>query len=270
MYRDGSAPLSSRFLPLRKARIEARERFLAGRRAEAQYKVQLRKIAHQVDAIVRGMAPDGVVANMGALVSTLNRYADILTPWAESVASRIIADVSRRDAGAWEKHGKVIGQALRKEIESAPTGQAMREALREQVRLITSLPREAAERVHKLTIEGLTTGRRASEIAKEILESGNIAKSRAMTIARTEVSRTSTALTIARAKYIGATHYQWQTSRDGAVRPSHKAMQGKIVAFDDPPTLDHMTGHAGEFPNCRCFVSPLIPDKFGMNGAQTP
>src|SRR5260370_6522627 len=89
MYRDEiQPPWSGRFLPLRKARQEARERFLAGRKAELQYRIQLRKIAQQVDAIVRGMAPDGIVTDVSALISTLNRYADMLTPWAESVVVR--------------------------------------------------------------------------------------------------------------------------------------------------------------------------------------
>lgn len=232
---------------------------MAGRKAEAQYARQLRQVAQQIGNIVTGMAPDGVVADVSLLVDSLNRYADLLRPWAESVASRMIADVSRRDAGAWEKHGKIIGQELRKEIESAPTGLAMQQRLAEQVHLITSLPKDAAERVHKLTLEGITKGTRASEIAKEIMASGNVSKSRATLIARTEVSRTASALTIARAKYIGAVSYVWETSNDGDVRPSHKAMRGKVVDFDDPPTLDNMVGHAGEFPNCRCFVRPLLP-----------
>jgi SPP1 gp7 family putative phage head morphogenesis protein len=267
--RDASpSSLSSRFLTLRKARIEARERFLAGRKAETQYARQLKQVARQVGDIVRGLAPDGVIADVGTLVTTLNHYADLLVPWAKSVASRMISDVSRRDANAWEQHGRAIGQAIRKEIESAPTGAAMRASLSEQVRLITSLPREAAERVHELAIEALPKGIRASEIAKEIMASGDVTKSRAMTIARTEVSRTATALTKARAQHIGSEGYIWQTSKDGAVRPSHKTMQGNFVRWDDPPTLDGMKGHAGEFPNCRCFPEVAIPDRFGTNNRE--
>lgn len=251
----------------RKLRQEARERFLAGRKAETQYAQQLRQVAKQIGDIIRGIAPDGIVADVSLLAATLNHYGDLLHPWAESVATRMIDDVSRRDANAWEKHGRLIGQALRKEIDTAPTGLAMRASLAEQVRLITSLPREAAERVHKLTLEGITKGTRASEIAKDIMASGEVTKSRAMLIARTEVSRTATSLTKARAQYIGSEGYFWQTSRDGDVRPSHKAMQGKFIRWDDPPTIEGMKGHAGGFPNCRCFTEPVIPDVFGRRTA---
>jgi SPP1 gp7 family putative phage head morphogenesis protein len=267
---DASAPtLSSRFLTLQKARQEARGRFLAGRKAETQYARQLRQVAKQVGDLVRGMAPDGVVADVTALVEALNRYAHTLQPWAQSVASRMIADVSRRDAAAWEKHGKLIGQLLRKEIDSAPTGAAMRAHLAEQMQYITSIPREAAERVHRLTTEGISKGTRATEIAKEIMRSGEVSKSSAMRLARTGVSSTATALTKARAQHIGSEGYFWRTSKDGDVRPSHKAMEGKFVRWDDPPTIDGFTGHCGEAANCRCFPEPVIPDRFGGGPAQT-
>lgn len=226
--RDATQPLGSRLYNLRKARKLARERFLAGRKAETQYAVQLRKVARQIGDLVLGMAPDGTLADplqTQQLIDSLIRYSTALEPWAEAVAKRMVLDVSRRDATAWEQHGKEIGRALRKEINEAPTGVAMRESLARQVELIKTLPLQAAERVHQLTLEGIATGTRASEIAKEIMRSGDVARSRAMTIARTEVSRTAAAMTRARAEYVGSTHYTWRTSKDGAVRPSHRAME---------------------------------------------
>ncbi|MDR8377773.1 phage head morphogenesis protein, partial [Acinetobacter baumannii] len=54
--------------------------------------------------------------------------------------------------------------------------------------------------------------------------------------------------------------YIWRTSEDGDVRPSHKAMNGKFVAWNSPPTLDNLKGHAGCLPNCRCYTEPVIPN----------
>lgn len=264
---DASTPLSIRFRSLRRARIEARERFLAGRNAEKQYAIQLRKVARQVGDIVKGLAPDGVVTDITTLVATLNHYSDLLRPWANAVASRMISDVSRRDAAAWEKHGRMIGQALRREIESAPTGMAMRQSLAEQVQYITSIPRDAVERLYRLTTEALPRGTRAAKIAQEIMRSGEVSDSNAMRLARTGVSSTATALTKARAEHIGSEGYFWRTSRDAAVRPSHKAMEGKFVKWKEPPTLDGFTGHCGDFANCRCFPEVAIPDRFGGKAA---
>lgn len=247
-------------MDLKQLRKEARERFLAGRKAETQYATALRSLAKQIDVIVRGMAPDGVLAHPAPLITMLQRYAETVSPWGESVAWRMINDVSKRDAAAWRRHGQMIGRALRKEIESAPTGAAMRESLARQVGLIKSIPLDAAERVRALTLEGITTGTRASEIAAEILNSGHVSKSRANLIARTEVSRTATALTQARAQFVGSTSYVWRTSKDGDVRPSHKKLEGVAVSWNDPPVLDNLRGHAGALPNCRCFCEPILPE----------
>jgi len=255
-------PLRESFLRLRKDRIRARERFLAGRKAQRQYERQLAQVARQIGNIVRGMAPDGVVQDVGPLMATLNRYADILTPWAESVVRRMLHDVSRRDASAWEQHGKTMGIALRREIESAPTGAPMQTLLRVQVEEITSLPRRAAKGLFQLTTESLVTSTRASEIQQQILAIGNVSYSTAKMLARMGVSTTATALTQARAEHIGSPGYTWRTSKDGAVRPSHRAMEGKFVPWSQPPTLDNYTAHCGQFANCRCWPEPSIPDRF--------
>jgi hypothetical protein len=42
-------------------------------------------------------------------------------------------------------------------------------------------------------------------------------------------------------------------------------MNGQVVAWDDPPTLDGLTGHAGALPNCRCIPLPIIPEDLGVS-----
>jgi hypothetical protein len=57
----------------------------------------------------------------------------------------------------------------------------------------------------------------------------------------------------------------WRSKYQSAAgtRPSHRAMEGVFVKWSDPPTLDRMTGHAGEFPNCRCYPEPVVPREDG-------
>jgi SPP1 gp7 family putative phage head morphogenesis protein len=260
MRRTVDAPVPQ---PPARMRKLARERFLAGRKAETQYGIRLRQVAKHIGDMVRGIAPQGELFDLSdasRIVDMLRRYAEILEPWARVVAARMVADVSAKDAAAWNRHGREIGRALKREIQGAPTGAVMRKALEEQVHYITSIPRDAAERVHKLTTEAIVSGRRAEDIAKEIMASGEVSRSKANLIARTEVSRTATALTQARAEYVGSEGYQWATADDGDVRPSHKAMRGKFVRWDSPPTLDKMVGHAGQLPNCRCYCVVSLPD----------
>ncbi|MEE3504844.1 phage minor head protein [Pseudomonas sp. 10C3] len=190
----------------------------------------------------------------------LNRYADLLTDWAVSTSSKMIEEVNHQDRKAWVLMTENMARSLREEIRTAPTGKVMQSLLAEQVTLIKSIPLDAAKRVHELTLQGIEDGTRANEIAKEIQRSGEVSESKAKTIARTEVSRTASTLTQARALSIGSEGYIWRTSGDSDVRHSHQEMNGKFVRWDSPPTLDKMTGHAGCFPNCRCYPEPVIPE----------
>lgn len=209
--------------------------------------------------LVNGFPP-GDPAVLPTIEQLLQRYAEALTPWAERAAAEMLSEVNRRDESAWMQNAADLSRALRQEIRTAPIGATMQALMAEQVTLIKSIPLDAAKRVHKLTIEGIEDSTRASDISKAIQESGDVAKSRADLIARTEVARTASTLTEARALHVGSPGYFWRTSGDGDVRESHREMEGKFVAWDDPPTLDGMKGHAGQFPNCRCYPEPVIPE----------
>ncbi|SEI98742.1 phage putative head morphogenesis protein, SPP1 gp7 family [Azotobacter beijerinckii] len=228
-------------------------------RPEREYQRALTQVARQVGMIISGFPPGDPEA-YPTIERILRQYSDTLHDWAIATASRMIADVNQQDRKAWVLRAQDMAKALRDEILNADTGVAMRGLLAEQVTLIKSLPLEAAKRVHELTLKGIEDSTRASEISQEILRSGEVSASRAMLIARTEVSRTAATLTEARAKAVGSEGYIWRTSHDGAVRESHKEMEGKFVPWSSPPTLDKLTGHAGCLPNCRCWPSPVIPE----------
>jgi SPP1 gp7 family putative phage head morphogenesis protein len=175
----------------------------------------------------------------------------------------MIAEVNARDKRAWAAASRKIGEGLRREIDATPVGEVIRARLAEQVDLITSLPREAAERVHLLALERISNGERAASLADEIMRTGEVTRSRANLIARTETSRTATELTRARALSVGSTHYVWKTVGDSDVRPDHKKLNGRVFAWDDPPIADARSGaraHPGSIYNCRCWASPIIDD----------
>lgn len=245
-------------------RTGKRSRWEMARLAEHSYSQRLRAVARMVENIIQGYAPDGFV-DRGAeayIRHTLERYAEQLLPWAQSVARYMLADVERRNARAWKEVSKDMGRSLRAELATAPTGMVYQALMVEQVGLIQSIPRKAAERVHNLVTEGLVDSRRADEIAEAIRASGHVAKSRATLIARTEVSRAAASFTQARAMYAGSTGYIWRTSGDGAVRPTHKAQNGHFIPWDQPPKTDPGLDpyHAGCGPNCRCYPDPVLPD----------
>lgn len=226
---------------------------------EIRYSQQLRKIAGYVDMIVKGFDVNDPSTHP-LIVSSLNEYANTLQFWAQNAAGRIITDVALRDEKTWLIYAQDMSRGMREQIRNTDTGAVYQELLNDQVRLITSLPLEAAQRVHDLSARSLIEGVRSSEIAGLIMATGRVTRSRANTIARTEVSRASCLFTQARAENLGSEGYTWRTSEDGDVRQSHKEMNGKLVYWNNPPTLDGMEGHAGCLPNCRCYAEPVIPD----------
>ncbi|ODT97408.1 MAG: phage head morphogenesis protein [Rhodanobacter sp. SCN 67-45] len=239
----------------RKSRGPAR-----ARKAEVHYASQLRRVARQVGQFI-GMFPPGDAEALPTITRMLEHYSDALSDWAVRTATKMLENVNQRDMQGWLELASEMSVALKDEIRGAPTGQLFKSLLDEQVELIKSLPRDAAKRVHELTIKGLEDSTRAKEIAKEIARSGEVTASRANLIARTEVARAASTLTQARAEHIGSTGYIWRTSRDSDVRHSHKQMEGKFVRWDSPPTLsDGTTTHAGQIYNCRCYPEPVIPE----------
>lgn len=232
------------------------------RGAELRYGSQLRKVAQQVGAIIRPFTP-GDMSQVPTIEHLLGAYSDMLKGWAAQTASNMLMDVALRDEQAWQTMAKELSRGLREEIRSAPTGRVMQRLLAEQVSLIQGIPLDAAQRVHRLTLEGIENSTRSKEIAVEIMRSGEISQSKAVLIARTEVARTASTLTQARAEHIGSESYIWHTSGDSTVRADHKILNGKIFQWNDPPVADERTGaraHPGCIYNCRCWAEPIIPD----------
>lgn len=245
----------------KKKRNEKRGPFYKGNTTETVYARQLRKIAQEVGRIINTY-PAGDPQYLGRIQEQLNAYAKILTPWAQETAKRVVREINFIDEKAWIKAAKEMSRDLRAELATAPTGEAMGLFMKEQVRLITSLPIDAGARVHKLTMEGLADSTRFASIADDIRASGSVTASRATLIARTEVARTSAGLTMARARHIGSDGYIWRTAGDTDVRKLHQRLAGKYIPWDAPPVAgsngEH--AHAGMIYNCRCYPEPVIPE----------
>jgi SPP1 gp7 family putative phage head morphogenesis protein len=232
-------------------------------RAERDFMRALRGVAQQVGNLVGGYElNEAQVLVPFNLLQVLRAYAQALRPWAVSTVRRMLGEVDARDRDSWRSLGSSISSQLKHDLLRTPVGGVVRALMSEQVDLIQSLPIEAAERVHRLTIGGLTNSVRAKAIAEEIYRTGEVTESRAMLIARTEVARTASVLTETRARGAGVTHYRWQTAKDSDVRPGHRAMQGKICRWDDPPPVEEngriMYFHPGRIWNCRCWAEPLV------------
>lgn len=227
------------------------EHFAASRAAERAYGKQLRSVAMRVQAILQTASPEDAV-------TALDEYAKALGPWAAQAAQNMVGLADKKSRLAFERASVRMGFDLRALLHGPGVGEATRQRVAENVKLITSIVTHSRDEVAKLVTQSLTDGTRAEVLAKRIEHVGEVSASRARIIAATEVSKAGTALTRARAEDVGSEGYIWRTARDGDTRDSHRAMEGRFVKWSEPPALDNMTGHAGEFPNCRCYAEPVI------------
>jgi SPP1 gp7 family putative phage head morphogenesis protein len=252
-----------RALDEKPARLSARKEFARARLAEGEFARRLKMVARQCVDIIRAFDPTDPL-QLAFLKYSLNNYSAAIQPWARAVATRMLREVEARDRRAWWRISDQIGVNLKRQLSEAPLAPAMQQLTETQVALIGSIPIEAAEKVAEWTQKGLTEGTRPKEIADRIFgEIGGVTRARAMLIARTESSRAASVLQQARAEWCGVTHYTWTTAGDADVRKDHKALDGKVFAYSDPPVADRASGARygpGQGFNCRCVGVPIISE----------
>lgn len=228
--------------------------------AEAQYRRQLRKVAdHSGDIVDAYTDEDGNITDVDAMVASASLYAEAITPWANKVAQTMINSVAKSNERYWKANSEKISIGLQQVFQTGSIAPQLQAMQAENVALIKSLPTQAAQRAKDLSQEAVTTGARADEVARQILDTKSVTKSRADLIARTEVAKTNGNITKARAKLVGASKYIWRTMEDGAVRPSHAAVANEIFDFNTPPAIEGEGNHGpADYPNCRCYAEVII------------
>jgi SPP1 gp7 family putative phage head morphogenesis protein len=206
---------------------------------------------------------------MPELNEALHKYTVGIQPWARAATARMLAEVDRRNRTAWALHASEMSFQLRNALATAPIGPAVQGLLAQQVALITSLPIEASRYVQERSLQALHVGSRYPEREGEVEEALAAAhpaatdrwlRARATLIARTETARSASVLTQARAEHVGATQYMWLTAGDARVRLSHRKLNRRVFAWDDPPLCDPPDHYAnpGQIWNCRCVALPIL------------
>ena len=76
-------------------------------------------------------------------------------------------------------------------------------------------------------------------------------------IVRDQNSKTIAGLTESRQGQLGISQYQWVSSQDSRVRPTHVANSGLIFDWSNPPAG---TGHPGNDVQCRCVSVPIVSE----------
>ena len=157
-------------------------------------------------------------------------------------------------ASVAKAQGRVLGRLLGVSFEDqAPLG-AIRAFRDRNIRLMEDAGRFYAKDVRKIFETPGIFGLRVEEIRKLIQDRAGVWESRAELIARDQVLKLHGEINEERQTKAGIESYTWSTSRDSRVRPEHAAMEGKTVAWSNPPEF----GHPGDDYMCRCVGVPIL------------
>lgn len=243
-------------------------KFKPSNAAESEFARALKKVARKSGHIVDVHAEGADIKDDPGLQAALKAYSKMIEPWARKQSAKMLDKVLKSNKRAYQNQSKAMGRALQSGVAEQDVGQTAFALLNEQVALIQSIPLEAGLRAQKIAADNFLLGRRISadpstveELKKQMGMSTEVAVNRAILIARTETARANSAFVQARAVSVGSPGYIWRTTMDGAERDSHAQMNGKYVDYTKIPVLsDGTVGHAGTFPNCRCWQDVVLPD----------
>lgn len=73
-------------------------------------------------------------------------------------------------------------------------------------------------------------------------------------VAHDQINKLNADLNQTRQRAAGVTKYVWTTQGDSRVRPAHRALNGQVFDWQNPPAV----GPPGTPINCRCFAVPVV------------
>lgn len=104
------------------------------------------------------------------------------------------------------------------------------------------------------------SGTRAKDFTKIIEERFAVSTKKAKFLAKQEISLLTSKFKQVKYESVGVSKYKWSIS-NVRTRPDHKALNGKVFSFDDPPISNTSTGarnNPGEDFGCNCQAIPII------------
>jgi SPP1 gp7 family putative phage head morphogenesis protein len=191
-------------------------------------------------------ALDDMARQFGGINATANRLASLVTQRNLAVVDARLARSIRNSVGVDIKSAFTMDGKIRQE---------MAKALKANVDLITSIPKEYFGKIETAVNESFMSGTRWEGLRSTIEHVGHVTDYRAKLIARDQTSKMNGAFNCVRQTEAGIDSYYWQTAGDERVRDTHAENDGKIFRWDDPP---EETGNPGDDINCRCVAIPVL------------
>lgn len=161
-------------------------------------------------------------------------------------------------------HQRRFAQAMRRSLGvrvnplagDAEVARLMREKIRANVALIRSIPRHFQDAllsdIGKIQREQPFDEAEIMRLFRRRYQKEGYPLRR---LARDQTSKMVGNLSEIRQTAAGVLEYQWESSRDERVRPTHVANNGRRFSWAVPPPE---TGHPGEDIQCRCVALPVL------------
>ena len=210
------------------------------------------------DSLVVG---DGILDRFKSIFNRITQSVkDKVSAIANALASKIVnAQKKASDGQLADMLGKQTGIDFTGLMRDEDLQQAVDEAIAANVGLIKSIPEQYFDKIEQAVMAGIQGGTLNATLADDLEKAYGISKSRAKLIATDQLGKINSRLSQIRQQKLGITHYTWSTSHDERVRHEHKLRDGKLFAWDKPPS----DGHPGQPIRCRCVAKPYTEHLMG-------
>lgn len=190
-----------------------------------------------------------VMESFDALLSRLRGVAD-------GLVRNILSLAADKHTESWlSRVRSTIGIDLRGVVSRNDLTDALSLAAKRNSDLIKAISDDTSRRVSLAVTNSLMEGGTAARLREDLDAAFNFGRKRSKLIARDQTAKLTSDLNRLRQTQAGVDSYKWSTSKDERVRDSHRANEGKVFRWDEPP---EDTGHPGHDIQCRCVAIPLI------------
>lgn len=141
----------------------------------------------------------------------------------------------------------------------------------ESTQKITSYPKEYLSKVQEIIKWGFETKQPMVNIYRRLEKATGDTRAHVKMIARDQMGTLNYELTRHEHETMGVSQYKWVTKHDSRVRDCHRALDGQIFDWNNPPAQWYVTksrgivytgyAHPGEAIGCRCRAAPVFDEK---------
>lgn len=231
---------------------------------ENKFTRAITSLGKYVKGILHSFVGTDLIDTSSKITNSFQQYSQFIEPWAENITTGLVNDISKHTAkilSQSSKHRETSAYLRADEQIRRDTEAYLSSFLKEQLDLIKSIPLKASEHLHDIAFNHLLKNELGlqADIEHYLLSLGEVTERKAAGIARDIVGKAHTGLLMIKSIQVGSKGYIWIVTNDNKLRPSHRTMMNKFVEWNNPPTLDDLTGHAGCLPFCRCHPAPVLP-----------